>query len=177
MGGSRHSKKTAVAHSRISIIAALAENRAIGKDNALLFGLPEDLKRFKTLTTGHPVIMGRKTWESLPERFRPLPSRTNIVLTRDPNFEAPGATVAPSLSEAISIAERAPGKDELFIIGGAQIYAEAISIAERLYLTLVAETPEGDAFFPAYEDFFSHLVSEEQGEDHGLAYRFVTLER
>lgn len=160
----------------ISIIVAMGRTRAIGKDNALLWRIPDDLKRFKALTLGHPVIMGRKTWESLPERFRPLPGRTNIVVTRQDGYDAAGAVVAHSLEEARAAA-RAAGSDEIFIIGGAQLYAEALPTADRLYLTRVEDDTEGDAYFAAYEGEFTKKISEEAREWEGLRYAWLDLER
>lgn len=163
---------------RIAIIAALGEgSRAIGRDNGLLWHIPEDMKRFKALTTGHPVIMGRKTWESLPEKFRPLPQRANIVVTRDLAYEARGASIAGSLEEAIAKAKKTEGAEEIFVIGGGQLYAEALPLAERLYLTLVADDKGGDVFFPPYADTFTKIISEESGESNGIKFRWVDLER
>lgn len=133
---------------KISLIAALASNRAIGRDNALLWRLPEDLRHFRETTRGKPVIMGRKTWESLPEAFRPLPGRHNIVVSRNPAYQAPGATLAGSLEDAVSVAEAEGTADELFVIGGAQLYSQALPLASRLYLTEVEQSVDGDVFFP-----------------------------
>lgn len=161
---------------RISLIAALGRHtRAIGKNNRLLWQLPEDLKRFKELTHGHPVIMGRKTWDSLPERFRPLPGRTNIVVSRSPGVTASGAIVAASLLDALEAAEGAPGADEVFVIGGGEMYRLALPLADRLYLTLVDDDSEGDAFFPAYDDFTS--IVEEVRHEGAPSYAFTTVER
>src|SRR5262245_57390493 len=133
---------------RISMIAAIGANtRALGKDGDLLFKIPEDLKRFRTLTKGHPVIMGRKTWESLPEAVRPLPGRANFVITRQLNYEAPGALVVDSIEEAIASAKIVGGNDEMFIIGGGELYTLGLPLADRLYLTLVDDDAEGDVFF------------------------------
>ncbi len=162
---------------RIALIAALGKNHALGKENRLLWQIPDDMKRFKALTAGHPVIMGRKTWESIPEKFRPLPGRTNIVVTRQHGYTLPGATVTHSLIEAIADAQGAPGGEEIFVIGGAQLYAEALPYAARLYLTLIEDEKEADAFFPAYETEFAKKISEESREWEGVIYRFVTLER
>ena len=163
---------------RIALIAALgARTRAIGKQGELLWRLPEDLKRFKALTSGHPVIMGRKTWESLPERARPLPGRTNIVVTRQPEYEAPGAVVTDSLEAALAAAARADGADEVFVIGGGELYAAALPRASRLYLTLVDSDAEGDAFFPAYDKDFTKECAREARAHEGLQYEWVTLER
>ena len=129
----------------IVIIAAVARNRVIGRDNQLIWNIPEDMAHFKALTAGHTVIMGRKTWESLPARFRPLPGRRNIVITRQPDYPAPGAEVADSLENALKLASTAT---TAFIIGGEQIYTQAMAVADRLEITEVELEPEGDAWFP-----------------------------
>ena len=129
----------------IVIIAAVAKNRVIGKDNQLLWNIPEDMAHFKALTAGHTVIMGRKTWESLPPRFRPLPGRRNIVITRQSNFAAPGAETANSLEAAITLEK---SDKTVFIIGGAEIYAQAMTLADRLEITEVDLDLEGDSWFP-----------------------------
>lgn len=165
---------------RISIIAAVGMGRVLGKDNRLLWHIPEDLKRFKTLTLGHPCIMGRKTFESIVSMLgKPLPDRTNIVLVK-PDEDASaivGANVviAHSIPEAL---QKAHSLDkEVFVIGGAQIYTQALRYADRLYLTLIEDKKEGDAFFPEYEHLFTKKVSEEDGEYEGLKYRWLTLEK
>ncbi len=135
---------------KISVIAALADNRVIGRDNMLPWRLPNDLKHFKAVTLGKPVIMGRKTWESLG---RPLPGRTNIVITRQPGYAQAGARVVWSFDDALELAAqvaRLDGVDECLVIGGAEIYALALPRCKRLYLTEVHATVEGDAFFPAF---------------------------
>lgn len=132
----------------IIIIAAVARNGAIGKDNRLLWNIPEDMAHFKRLTQGHAVLMGRRTWESLPERFRPLPGRRNIVVTRQADYAAPGAEIAGSLEAGIGLAATA---EKLFIIGGADIYTQAMPLADRLEITEVGLEPEGDAWFPAID--------------------------
>ena len=162
---------------KISVIAALGKNRAIGKDNQLLWQIPGDLPRFKSLTLGHPVIMGRKTWESIPEKFRPLPGRTNIVITRDSSYNAPGAVLAQSFPEALSLARDADGSEEIFAIGGQQVYECALPFATNLYLTLVDDEKEGDAFFPSYEDQFLTEVLREAHVNAGLSYVWLNLER
>ena len=128
----------------LTLIAAVARNGVIGCQNALPWHLPEDLRHFKALTTGHAVIMGRKTWESLPERFRPLPGRLNIVLTRRPDYAAPGAQIAGSLEGAMATA----GEHTPYVIGGAELYALALPLADRLALTEIDADFPGDAFFP-----------------------------
>lgn len=160
------------------MIAALsARDRGLGKDGQLLWRIPDDMKRFKELTTGHPVIMGRKTWESLPEKFRPLADRTNIVVTRQSGYEAAGAIIAHSLEEARAAAARARGAEEVFIMGGGELYREALPLADRLYLTLIKGEKEADAFFPAYESEFIRVVAEETSEWNGVPYAWTTLER
>ena len=152
---------------------------AIGKDNTLLWHLRDDLMRFKKLTIGHPCIMGRKTWESIPEKFRPLPGRTNVILTRDKSYSAKGALVTDSIEDAIDKAKNAHGGDEIFIIGGAQIYKEAMPLADRLYVTEVDTDIDGDAFFPEYANLFTKEISREEGFDEktGLKYAWVDLEK
>ena len=125
----------------ISIIVAVARNGVIGGGNTLLWHISEDLKRFKALTTGHHVVMGRKTFESLG---RPLPNRTNVVVTRQ-HIEIPGCTVAGSLEEALALF---PAQEEVFVTGGGQIYAQALPLADRIYLTTVMRDYEGDTRFP-----------------------------
>ena len=134
---------------RIALVVAMAENRTIGKGGTLPWRIPEDMKWFREITMGKPCIMGRKTWESLPKR--PLPARTNIVVTRDRFYGAEGAVVVASLDEAIAAAalER---REEIIVIGGAQIYAEALPRADRIYLTRVHAAVDGDAFFPEIEE-------------------------
>lgn len=129
----------------IVIVAAVARNRAIGKDNQLLWHIPEDMAHFKALTAGHAVIMGRKTWESLPPRFRPLPGRRNIVISRQADYDAPGAEIAGSLENALAKASTAT---VAFVIGGEQIYRQAMPVTDRLEITEVDLEPEADAWFP-----------------------------
>jgi dihydrofolate reductase len=134
----------------LAMIAALAENRVIGLDNQMPWHLPADLKHFKATTLGKPIIMGRKTWDSLG---RPLPGRLNIVVSRQPGLQLEGAEVFSELSAALARADqwaREQGVDELMLIGGAQLYAQALPLAERLYLTRIALNPDGDAFFPEW---------------------------
>ena len=157
----------------ISIIVAIAENGVIGDKNALLWNIKEDMRRFRTTTTGHPVIMGRKTFESIG---RPLPKRTNVVITRgDTTFE--GCEVAHSLEEAIAMF---PAEEEIFIIGGAQIYAQALPLADRLYLTIVHRNYEGDTSFPEinYSEWREVSRQEfERGEEYDSPFSFIDLER
>lgn len=129
----------------IVIIVAVAQNRVIGKDNRLIWNIPEDMARFKALTAGHTVLMGRKTWESLPPRFRPLPGRRNIVISRQADYAAPGAELAHSLESALALAA---SDETVFVIGGADIYRQALPLADRLEITEVELSPEGDSWFP-----------------------------
>jgi len=131
----------------ISIIVAVANNNVIGKDNSLIWHLPADMKFFKEKTSEHCIITGRKNYESIPEKFRPLPNRTNIVITRQKNYLAPGAIVVDSIEQAIEKA-LVTGDSEIFIIGGAEIYKQCMHLANRIYLTQIHHTFEGDAFFP-----------------------------
>lgn len=163
----------------VILIAAMAHGRVIGKDNRLLWHLPDDMKHFKSLTQGHPVIMGRKTWESLPEKFRPLPGRKNIVISRNPDFLATGATVCASLKLALATCQDAA---QIFVIGGAEIYALALPMADRMELTEIDATFEGDAFFPEWrpeewreEQRQTHPAGGESGNSFG--YAFVSLRR
>lgn len=158
---------------KVSLIAALSENRVIGINNKLPWHISEDLKRFKTLTNGHPVIMGRKTYESIG---RPLPNRTNIIITRDTDFAADGCTVVHSLDEAIEKAKTSQGSNEVFVIGGGQIFTQVLGRADRLYLTLVHTTLDGDAYFPEYSDF-SKEISREDHKGQEYNYTFLTLEK
>ena len=159
----------------ISLIAAVAQNRAIGQNNQLLWHLPEDMRHFRETTRGKAVVMGRKTWESLPAAFRPLPGRRNIVLTRDSGYVAPGAEICYSLDEARA---RAGDDDETFIIGGAELYRQALPLAQRLYLTEIAEIREGDAFFPETPSSDWREISRStQCNDAGLEFAFVFYRR
>jgi len=158
---------------RLALIAAVAANGVIGSDNALPWRLPEDLKRFKALTLGHPVIMGRKTFESIG---RPLPGRRNLVITRNAGYRADGCEVLDSLEAALAAC--AGSTDEVFVIGGAQIYAEALPLAQRLYLTEIRRDYPGDARFPEWSRAQWKEVARERrcGED-GLPYDFADYER
>ena len=154
----------------IVIIAAVARNRVIGKDNALLWHIPEDMAHFKALTSGQTVIMGRKTWESLPPRFRPLPGRRNIVISRQPDFAVPGAELASSLDHALQLASTG---ECVFIIGGEQIYRQGLVFADRLEITEVDQTPDGDAWFPE----IPAVDWQETAKIPGPGHAFVTYRR
>ena len=158
----------------INLIFARARNGVIGKDNQLPWHLPEDLAHFKRTTLGQPVIMGRKTWDSLPPKFRPLPGRTNIVVTRQADWQAPGATVAHSLAQAQSLCD--PQQDA-WVIGGAEIYAQALPYARKAIITEIDLTVEGgDAFAPQFAAPWQETQREEHVSSQGLRFRFITLE-
>ncbi len=163
---------------KVSAIAAIGRRRELGKDNRLLWHLPQDLKRFREITTGHPVVMGRKTFDSIFAMIgKPLPGRTNIVITRDEAWAHEGAVRASSIEEALAAGRRAPGGGEVFIIGGASIYEQALPLTDTLYLTLIDEAEDADAFFPPYESDFTRVLLDEPHQEGGISYRFVTLER
>ena len=155
---------------QISLIAAMGKNRVIGKNNSLPWKLPEDMKRFKELTLGKPVIMGRKTFESIG---KPLPNRKNIILTRDKNYKAKECIVVHSKEDALKAAE---GNEEIMIIGGEQIFREFLQKADKMYLTFIDEYFEGDTYFPEYNrDEWKEVQREEHKNDY--KYTFVNLER
>ena len=160
--------------SSINLIYARAANGVIGKDGAMPWHLPEDLAHFKQLTRGSPVIMGRKTWDSLPPKFRPLPGRLNIVITRQGDWQAEGAQRAASLQDALHLAGPAP---ELWVIGGAQIYAQAEPLANRAEVTEIAGDFEGDAYAPTLGPAWRETARSTHVSGKGLPYSFVTLER
>ena len=157
----------------INVIAAVARNRAIGLDNKLLYWLPNDLRRFKALTTGHTIIMGRRTFESLPKGA--LPNRRNIVLTRSQQ-QFPGAETFPTLTAALAACQ---ADEEVYIIGGASVYRQALPLADRLCLTEIDDTPqEADAFFPDYSDWVvEREETHEPDERHAYRYRLVDYVR
>ena len=164
--------------SRVSAIAAMGKNRVLGNNNQLLWHIPDDLRRFKTLTLGHPIVMGRKTFESIVAVLgKPLPGRTNVVVTRDFSWQYEGVVAVGSIKEAIEKAKAAEGGDEVFIGGGGEIYRQALPFTDRLYLTLIDDEKEGDSFFPAYEEDFKKRVFEEVRDHEGLKYTWVDLER
>ncbi|MCX2861731.1 dihydrofolate reductase [Paucibacter sp. PLA-PC-4] len=162
--------------SELVLIAAVADGGAIGRNNELLARLPEDMARFKALTMGHPVIMGRKTWESIPPRFRPLVGRRNLVLSRQPDLNLNGAEVHASLDAALAACV---GTDQVFVMGGAEIYALALPRATRLELTEISAHFDGaDAFFPAWDaGQFDCLARKSQRSAQGLAYDFASYRR
>jgi dihydrofolate reductase len=161
----------------IALIAAVARNGVIGRGNALVFNEPADQRHFRELTLGCPVIMGRRTWDSLPARFRPLPGRRNVVVSRNPTLQAAGAEVAADLAHALALVAEAP---RAFVIGGARLYAEALPLADTLVLTEIDADLDGDAFFPTWDrSQFEESSSVGAGAvtAAGIPYRFVTYRR
>lgn len=162
----------AAGRATLAIIAAVARNGVIGANNALPWRLPADLAHFRALTTGHAIVMGRKTWQSLG---RPLPGRQNIVVTRNRDYVAPGAIVAHSLADALRAASLPLPH---FCIGGAELYVEALSVADLLHLTEIGRAFAGDAQFPAWDRHaFAEIARSEHVTDDGLPYAFVTYAR
>ncbi len=162
-------------HQRISLVVGMANNNVIGINNTLPWHIPEDLKHFKSVTLGKPIIMGRKTWESLP--FKPLPGRRNLVISRQPDYI--GAATAHTESHAsLSAALAACDEAEVCVIGGAQIYAQAMAVATDLHVTQIDLSIEGDAFFPAIDPALWQEVSREAHvSDDGIAYAFIHYQR
>lgn len=158
---------------RVSLIAAVASNGVIGRDNALIWHIPADLAHFKKITHGHPILMGRRTWDSIG---RALPGRRNIVITRRQGWEAPGAEVVASLPEALRLCAEAP---DVFVIGGAQIYEQALPLAHRLWLTEIDASPQGHVRFPKWpREAFETVSREHHAAQPGLpAFDFVLYER
>jgi dihydrofolate reductase len=164
-----------MAKTKVSIIVAVAgSKRVIGKEGNMPWNIPEELKRFKEITLGHPIIMGRKTHESIGKA---LPGRTNIIITRDPAYTTAGCIVVDSLEKALQHAKLVPGNDEIFVIGGGEIYKQALPIADKLYLTVIHQEIEGDTFFPDYSEFKNVIKESDEYESDGFKYRFLELER
>ncbi len=166
----------------VALYAAVAENGVIGREGGLPWRLSSDLKRFKATTMGKPIVMGRKTWESFPRR--PLPGRLNIVITRDASYRAEGGEVVASLQDALTLAAArarcTPGVDEICIVGGGEIYRQAIGSADRLHITHVLAAPDGDTLFPPIEPEVWQVVSSEfapAGEKDSHATRYTVYER
>lgn len=161
----------------IAAIAAIGKNRVLGKENKLLWQIPDDLKRFKALSEGHPIILGRKTFESIVGYLgKPLPNRLNIIVTHDRAWHYDGVETATTVEEAIEKA-KAVDSEWITVGGGAQIYALALPYITRLCMTLIDDEAEGDSFFPAYETTFTKEVFREDREWNGLKYSWVDLER
>ena len=159
---------------RLHLVFACAANGVIGSEGTLPWHLPEDLAHFKRLTLGCPVIMGRKTWDSLPPRFRPLPGRLNVVITRQSGWQAEGAVVAHSLEAAMALCAAHP---DVWVIGGAQIYAQALPLASSAEVTEIALEVAGDAYAPSFGPDWLETRRESHVAANGLAYSFVTLTR
>ncbi|MCK5373694.1 MAG: dihydrofolate reductase [Alphaproteobacteria bacterium] len=168
---------------KTSLIVAIAQNRCIGKNNRMPWHISEDLKRFKSLTMGHPVIMGRKTLESILGYLKkPLPGRDSIIVTRNTQTLYPNTQIhqAGTIEQAIEIGQKIAienGKDEVFIIGGAQIYTQSMTLAHRLYLTKVHRDIAGDSFFPVIDESDWEEIENIAHEEHNPPYSFITLER
>jgi dihydrofolate reductase len=162
---------------RVAITVAIGKNRELGLGGKLLWHISDDLKRFKELTLGHPVIMGRRTFESIFAILgKPLPGRTNIVITRDMEWKHEGVLVFHSLEEALAKA-RELDQEEIHIGGGADIYKQALPYVDRLYLTLIDDERDADTFFPEYEQEFTKELSNEKRNGNGISYRWITLEK
>ncbi|HET6228138.1 MAG TPA: dihydrofolate reductase [Bacteroidia bacterium] len=159
----------------ISLIVAVGSNNEIGKNNALIWHMPADMKFFKEKTTGHCIITGRKNYESIPLKFRPLPNRTNIVVTRQPDYDAPGAILVDSIEAAIKTA-KATGDNEIFIIGGADIFRQSLHLVDTIYLTRIHESFDADVFFPELNLAEWKEVSSTKGlRDEKNVYDFTFL--
>ncbi|HEY5580585.1 MAG TPA: dihydrofolate reductase [Rhodoferax sp.] len=156
---------------KLHLIFARAANGVIGNKNTLPWHLPEDMAHFKRTTLGCPVIMGRKTWDSLPSKFRPLPGRLNIVVTRQPDWQAAGALTAHSLAEACALC---PSDSNAWVIGGAELYVQALPIASTAVVTEIDANFEGDAFAPQFGPQWSETARERQVSSTGLSFSFVT---
>ena len=160
---------------KLSLVAAIARNGAIGRSGTIPWRIPEDVRRFKELTTGHAVVMGRRTWDSLPQRFRPLPGRRNVVVTRQTNWSADGADRAGSLEDALDLLDVTP---QVYVIGGAELYAAALPLADELLLTEIDADVEGDTFFPPFDrGDFEEVAREPHVSEDGVPFSFVTYVR
>ena len=161
----------------VSILVAMAKNRVIGRNNALPWQLPPDLKRFKQLTMGHHIVMGRKTYESIG---RPLPGRTSVIITRQPDYQVPGAIVVASIDQALKVCSAGKEVDqEIFVIGGAQIYRQSLGLCQRIYITEIQQEFDGDTLFPELNQPEWREISREKhqlNDGDGLEYHFVVLD-
>ena len=162
---------------RVNLIFARSANGVIGRDGTLPWHLPEDMVHFKRMTAGCPVIMGRKTWDSLPRKFRPLPGRTNLVITRQILWQENGAQPSSTMRDALLFCEQmVPVPTEVWVIGGAQIYAEALPLAQRAVVTEIEQDFEGDAFAPTFGPEWRETSRQSHVAANGLSYNFVTFE-
>jgi dihydrofolate reductase len=160
---------------KVVLVAAVARNGVIGRDGTLPWHLPEDMAHFRAVTIGHPVVMGRRTWESLPDRFRPLPGRRNVVVTRNPDWQADGAERATSLEDALALTRDA---DTVCVIGGAELFAAALPRADELLLTELDLDVDGDTFLPPLDpEQFAEVAREPHIGAGGTGYSFVTYRR
>ena len=160
---------------KVSLVAAVARGGVIGLAGRLPWRIPDDMRRFRELTMGHPVVMGRRTWDSLPDRFRPLPGRRNVVVTRNAAWQGDGAERAGSLEDALQLLDGAP---RVFVIGGAELYAYALPLADELHLTEIDVDMEGDTFFPSWErPAFEETSREQHLSESGIPFSFVTYLR
>lgn len=162
---------------RLAYVVAMDDNRLIGRNNDLPWRLPDDMRWFREKTMGKPCIMGRKTYDSLPAKFRPLPGRLNIIVTRNPDYEAPGAVVANSVDDALQAAGEV---EEIIIVGGADLFRRLLPVVDRLYLTRVHGAAEGDVFFPDYDAAqWREMYREEHLADdrHPYAFTWLILDR
>jgi dihydrofolate reductase len=159
----------------IALVAAVARGGVIGRDGGIPWRIPEDVAHFKELTTGHAVVMGRRTWDSLPDRFRPLPERRNVVVTRNADWHAEGAERAASLAEALALLD---DDERVFVIGGAEVYAEALPLADEMFLTEIGDDVAGDTFFPDWDrNAFVQASRDERVSNDGVPLAFVTYRR
>jgi dihydrofolate reductase len=159
----------------VSLVAAVARGRVIGRDNGIPWRIPEDMARFRELTMGHPVVMGRLTWESLPERFRPLPGRRNVVVTRNRAWHDAGAERAGSFEDAVQLLG---SSSQIFVIGGGQLYAAALPLADELLLTEIDAEVDGDTLFPPVDAAaFDEATREPHVSESGIAFAFVRYVR
>jgi dihydrofolate reductase len=163
---------------KIAIVAAMSKDRhALGRKNGLLWHIPDDMRRFKELTGAHPVVMGRKTFESIIAILgKPLPGRQNIVITRNPDYAYEGVIVVPSLEEGLARAGELD-QEEIHIGGGAEIYAQVLPLVDRLYLTFVEDEPDADTFFPHFSEDFEVVTEHEKRDHDGLSYQWIDYKR
>lgn len=158
----------------LNIIAVIGKNRELGCDNKLLWSLPKDMKRFKRLTFGNVVVMGRKTFESIGSA---LPGRENIVISRNKNYKADKIKTVTSIEKAINLAKEKYKNKKIYIIGGASIYEKSLPFANKLYLTIVDDSPKADTYFPEYENIFKDKIIKEKGIDNGFNYLFLEIKK
>lgn len=164
--------------SKINIIVAASNNLVIGKSNDLPWHLPTDLKRFKELTQNGYVIMGRKCWESIPPKFRPLPNRKNVVVTRDINYPTDGAIIINNITKTLKFLKDEPNDNKIFVIGGGEIYKESFKFADKLYLTRILEDVDGDVYLEGFnEEKWTLLDSSEVIQENNHKYRFEVYEK